>query len=118
MDTLRLNIAIDDQPFAAALADSPAARAFAAQLPLFLTLQDYEGTEKIAALADRLPAEPGAAHTARPGDITYYAPWGNLALFYGNGPSAPSGLVYLGRFDGDVIAALRGATRLRIEHAQ
>lgn len=118
MRTTILKITLGDRPFTAALADSSAARAFAAQLPLTLTLQDYEGTEKIAAVPARLPDEPGAVHTARPGDITYYAPWGNLALFYGHGPSAPPGLVYLGRFEGDVTAALRDATCIRIERAQ
>ncbi|MDO5623655.1 MAG: cyclophilin-like fold protein [Pseudomonadota bacterium] len=115
---MTLTIVLNDQPFRATLASSPAARALAAHLPLSLTLQDYEGTEKIAKLPFRLPDEAGAAHTGRPGDITYYAPWGNLALFHGDGPSVPPGLVYLGRFEGDATAALRGATRIRIERAQ
>lgn len=118
MSTLPVITTLNQQRFAAVLASSPAARALAAHLPLTLPLEDYARTEKIARLPFRLPDEPGAAHTGRPGDITYYAPWGNLALFYGEGPSAPPGLVYLGRFEGDVAAALRGATRLRIEHAQ
>lgn len=117
MPTTRARITLDGQPFAATLADGPAARALAAQLPLVLALQDYEGSEKIATLPVLLPDEAGAAHTARPGDITCYAPWGNLALFYRDGPIAPPGLVYLGRFEGDVAEALRVATRIRIERA-
>ncbi|MBE9579402.1 MULTISPECIES: cyclophilin-like fold protein [Moraxella] len=38
------------------------------------------------------------SHSAQAGDLTYYAPWGNLAIFTGNFGSA-SGLVYFGRID-------------------
>lgn len=111
---MQLKITLDGQPHTATLTESVAARAFAAQLPLSLALQDYADTEKIATLPTRLPPEPGAAHTGAPGDITYYAPWGNLALFYGHGPRAPAGLVYLGRLDGD-FSTLRRATRITLE---
>ncbi|MGB7979801.1 MAG: cyclophilin-like fold protein [Candidatus Nanopelagicales bacterium] len=81
------------------LDDTATARDFAALLPLTLALSDYAGTEKIADLPRRLNTTGApAAHTGRPGDITYYAPWGNFALFYGNGPNAP-GLIRLGRLE-------------------
>jgi hypothetical protein len=38
------------------LDDSPAARAFIAQLPLKVTLKDYASTEKIADLPRKLPS--------------------------------------------------------------
>ncbi|MEZ0206463.1 MULTISPECIES: cyclophilin-like fold protein [Ideonella] len=41
--------------------------------------------------------------TPAPGDLAYYAPWGNLAFFYRGAPHA-SGLVRLGRLLGDVKA--------------
>jgi hypothetical protein len=48
-------------------------------------LEDYSKTEKISDLPKKLTRE-GASAGAEPsvGDIAYYAPWGNLALFYKN----------------------------------
>ncbi len=76
-----------------------AARAFRALLPLRLELTDYNRTEKIADLPSRLTTrgEPDGIDP-EPGDLAYYAPWGNLALFYKDfGYSR--GLVRLGRLD-------------------
>jgi hypothetical protein len=52
-------------------------------LPISLTLDDHAGTEKISYLARKLSTE-GAPAGSDPstGDISYYAPWGNLAIFY------------------------------------
>lgn len=74
-----------------------AARAFRALLPLKLTLKDHNGTEKIGDLPKRLPVqgEPAGADP-EPGDIAYYAPWGNLAIYYADFEYS-RGLVRLGR---------------------
>jgi hypothetical protein len=85
--------------------DTAAGRDFASLLPLTLTLSDFHSTEKIADLPRTLEtsgAPTGVAAAA--GDITYYAPWGNLALFYRDFPYS-DGLVRLGRFDDDTAAA-------------
>ncbi|WP_090060141.1 cyclophilin-like fold protein [Celeribacter neptunius] len=100
----------------ATLDDSPAARDFAAMLPLELTLSDYHGTEKIADLPRKLDTT-GAPASYKPetGDITLYAPWGNLAIFYKPFQSS-RGLVRLGRFDGSISALLKdGDFPVRIE---
>ena len=83
----------------ATLDDTPTARDFAALLPLRLTLEDYAATEKISDLPRRLSiAEAPVGTTPSAGDIAYYAPWGNLALFHR--PFRYSeGLVRLGRID-------------------
>jgi hypothetical protein len=86
----------------AELEDSAAARDLAALLPLELTLRDYHGTEKIADLPTRLSTH-GAPDGIDPaiGDIAYYAPWRNVAIYYRDfGYSR--GLVRLGRVEGDV----------------
>ncbi|KQO45747.1 hypothetical protein ASF24_11100 [Methylobacterium sp. Leaf86] len=74
-----------------------AARAFRALLPLTLTLKDHNGTEKIGDLPRRLSiqGEPSGADP-EPGDIAYYAPWGNLAIYYEDFEYS-RGLVRLGR---------------------
>jgi hypothetical protein len=48
-----------------------------------LTFKDYAATEKVSDLPRRLStkgAPPGSDPSI--GDIAYYAPWGNLAVFY------------------------------------
>ena len=53
------------------------------------------------------------------GDITYYAPWGNLAIFYRDFGFA-QGLVKLGRIDSNVdeLARKQGELNVRFERAQ
>jgi hypothetical protein len=95
----RLRIAFATHAFTATLNDTQAARDLAALLPLALTIADYSTNEKIIHLPRKL-SEEGAAPFANeaPGDLCYYAPWGNLALFH-----APyrwsRGLLRLGRLD-------------------
>lgn len=96
---MKIIIRIDDKTLAASLSDNEAARAFAAQLPLKLTLKDYAATEKIADLPKRLPTD-GAPMGYKPssGGLTYYAPWGNLAIFYKDFEYS-RGLVPLGKIE-------------------
>ncbi len=70
---------------------------FIAHLPLTLELKDYASTEKIGFLPDKLTTE-GAPSGSTPtvGDISYYAPWGNLAIFYQDFAYSPE-LVKLGK---------------------
>ncbi|WP_203074390.1 cyclophilin-like fold protein [Falsiroseomonas ponticola] len=94
----------------ARLDDHATARDFASLLPLALTLRDHAATEKISDLPRRLTLTGApAGHDPRPGDIAYYAPWGNLAIFHRDfGYSA--GLVRLGRIEGDLAALSRPGT--------
>lgn len=101
-DAVRVRIVIGGTALAATLENNAASRDLAARLPLELTLKDYHGIEKIADLPFRLTTE-GAPEGIDPdvGDITYFAPWGNLALFYRDFGYA-RGLIRLGRIDGSV----------------
>ena len=59
-----------------------------------------------------------AGTAASVGDITYYAPWGNLALFYRRFDYA-AGLVRLGRIDEGADALRRpGPLTMRIERVE
>ncbi|MAQ16204.1 MAG: hypothetical protein CMN30_15615 [Sandaracinus sp.] len=110
-----IHVTVGDVVLTATLGDGPAARAFAVLLPLELTLSDYHATEKVSPLPKKLPTQgepPG--HAAVVGDITYYAPWGNLAIFYRPFGYA-EGLIHLGRFDGGLAPLLQDAgPRIRI----
>ena len=95
-----IRIRIGDQELLATLDNSVAGRDFLSLLPMSLTLEDYANTEKVSDLPRRLTTD-GAPEGYEPseGDITYYAPWGNLAIFYRDFGYA-RGLVRLGRING------------------
>ncbi len=113
---MKIRIKAGEKTLTAALDDNATARDFVALLPLTLTLRDYNHTEKISDLPKKLSTE-GTPSGCDPsvGDITYYAPWGNIAIFYRDFGFS-SGLVKLGKLDGDVDA-LRNteATKATIE---
>ena len=101
---MKVRVTIGEKVVTATLTDSEAARDFVSLLPLTLTLEDHNKTEKISELPKRLSTK-GAPSGSDPsvGDIAYYAPWGNLAIYYKDfGYSG--GLVILGKIDGDVEA--------------
>jgi hypothetical protein len=110
---------VEGTVMAATLEDTAVARDFAALLPLELSLDDYASTEKIAYLPRKLStAGAPRGSDARVGDITYYAPWGNLALFHKDFEYSP-GLVRLGRLDAGVEALRRlGPLRATIERIE
>ncbi|MFC4972973.1 cyclophilin-like fold protein [Halomonas beimenensis] len=113
---MKIQIVLEGQTLAATLEDTPAARAFADMLPLALDLADYHGIEKIADLPAALPTDDAPAGIdPEVGDITLYAPWGNLAIFYRDFGYA-RGLVRLGRIDGSTAALeAKGPLPARIE---
>jgi hypothetical protein len=107
---MKLRITLNGAPLAATLYDNAASRDFLKLLPLKLTLEDYASAEKIAYLPRKLDtAAAPAGFDPSPGDLTYYAPWGNLAIFYRDQPFA-SGLVSLGRIESGVDALKVGGT--------
>jgi hypothetical protein len=106
---VKINIRIEDRVIPATLNGSKAAQDFASLLPLSLTLEDYASTEKISDLPKRLSTNGApAGFDPSVGDITYYAPWGNLAIFYRDFEYS-TGLVSLGRLasDADIFASRR-----------
>jgi hypothetical protein len=102
--SMRLRIDAGGATVMAMLEDSPTARDFAALLPLTVTLVDYAGTEKVSDLPRRLStAGAPAGFDPSIGDIAYYGPWGNLAIFYRDFQYS-SGLIKLGTINGGMAA--------------
>ena len=114
---MKIRFTIDGKELATAtLMDNATARDFLTLLPLTLTLEDYAAAEKIAYPPRKLSMD-GAPAGSDPsvGDIAYYAPWGNLAVFYKDAPYA-RGLIPLGRIDSGAEALkLPGALKATIE---
>ena len=82
-----------------ALNDNPAADALYEMLPLELTFEEFNGTEKIAYLPEELPTD-GSPDSCDPdvGSLCYYIPWGNLCFFYRDF-RASSSLIPLGQVE-------------------
>ena len=87
--------------------DNETSRDFISLLPLTLTLEDYNRTEKISNLSKKLTTKDAPAGIDPSiGDITYYAPWGNFAIFYKDFGYS-KGLIRLGRIDSGLDALAR-----------
>lgn len=98
-NSMKLQIILDDKTITATLDGSQTSREFAALLPLTLQLKDYAGEEKISDLPSLLTTAGSPAGTAaKKGDITIFAPWGNLAIFY-KPHGYVTGLIKLGQLD-------------------
>ena len=96
---MKIRITLQDTVITATLTDSQTSRDFVSLLPLTLTFEDYAGTEKISYLPRKLSTEDAPSGSdPSVGDITYYAPWGNLAIFYRDFGYA-NGLVVLGKIN-------------------
>jgi len=96
---MKIQIKIKNKTITVTMLDNPAVRDFVKLLPLTLTLDDYAHTEKVSQLPEKL-STTGSPSGADPsvGDISYYAPWGNLAIFYQDFGYA-KGLIILGHID-------------------
>jgi hypothetical protein len=116
---MKINIKVKDKVVTATLSDSKTTRHFISLLPLTLTLEDYARTEKISDLPERLSTEDAPLGSdPSVGDIAYYTPWGNLAMFYRDSGYA-NGLVILGKTDGDIEAFnVPGSVEVTIELVQ
>jgi hypothetical protein len=82
--------------------DTPTGAALVEQLPLTLTFEDLGGQEKDGHLSEELTMDGlPAGDDPEVGDLGYYAPWGNVVLYYGD-VSYWDGIARIGRIDGDV----------------
>lgn len=112
---MTIRLTIDGHQIEATLTDSAAARDLATLLPLNLDTEDFHRTERVAYPPRELDTS-GAPDAVTPeaGDLAYYAPWGNLAFFYRDGPHSP-GLVILGRLTHSADIERLNADRIAVE---
>jgi len=115
---MKIRLIVGNEVATATLYDNATARDFASLLPLSLTMTDYDTIERISDLPRRLSVQ-GAPEGMAPvaGELTHYAPWGNLAIFI-EPRSHSRSLLPLGKVDeGLAILAQPGPYKLRIERA-
>jgi hypothetical protein len=97
------------------LNNSQAARDLYAQLPLSLKVENYSDNEKIFYPPKKLNTTNTPQADAKAGTLAYYAPWGDVVMFYGDFGRA-AGLYELGHaVSGDEhINEMAGTIRIEV----
>ena len=116
---MKIRLTIHGKEVSATLIDNATSRDLLSLLPLTLKLEDYAATEKITYLPRKL-STAGAPAGSDPsvGDVSYYAPWGNLAIFYKDFGYS-KGLIHLGRIESGIEAlSVSGTLKATIERVE
>ncbi|MDC7765563.1 cyclophilin-like fold protein [Priestia aryabhattai] len=96
----RIKLTFNNKEVFVRMYDNPASKDFLAQLPLTVTFEDYIGKEKVSILQKRLSIDDvQAGDLSKKGDFAYYAPWGNVAIFYKDFEDATNDLIILGQIE-------------------
>jgi hypothetical protein len=91
--------------------DSPATRDFLSMLPLTLSVEEFNGREKISYLPRELEYEGSPGSDPEDGDLIYFVPWGNLGFYYNTEGIGYSGQrLHLGTYEAslDELEELEG----------
>ncbi|WP_377702635.1 cyclophilin-like fold protein [Pseudoduganella sp. UC29_71] len=116
---MKIRLTVGSQSATATLYDNATARDFASLLPLSLTMEDYATIERVAALPRKLSTQ-GAPQGMAPaaGELSHYAPWGNLAIFVQGRPYSRA-LLPLGKVNqGLPLLAQPGPYQVRIDRME
>jgi hypothetical protein len=62
--------------------DNPTVRDFLSLLPLTMTLEEFNGREKIGYFSRKLATEGSPVSDPEDGDLIYFTPWGNIGFYY------------------------------------
>lgn len=90
---MQIQMQFQGKRFVLTLENNAAARDFYALLPLSLSFSDYVGKEKIARLDKSLSTQESGEYDPQIGDFFYFAPWGNVGIFYRT-PQSPKARLY------------------------
>jgi hypothetical protein len=100
--TMKIHIKVGKEVLTATMLNTETSRDFISMLPLTLRMKDYSGTEKISDLPRKVSTKNApSGYDPSVGDIAYYSPWGNLAIFYKDFDYS-KGLIKLGSIDGGI----------------
>ena len=117
--TTKIKLTFEGNEIYALINNSKAGDDFLSLLPLSVKAEDFNSTEKIFYLSKKLNTqnEPDGINP-KAGDITYYAPWGNIAIFYRDFRYS-NNLIYLGKFENvsdiEKLSNIKGNFDIRIE---
>jgi len=93
--TMKIGVKANGMTTVFELNNSPAARDLYSQLPLSIKIEDYSDNEKIFYPPRKLNTADTPMAAAKAGTLAYYAPWGDVVMFYKDFGSA-SGLYEIG----------------------
>lgn len=96
VEKMKIKILLGEDEILISLNDNPSSRSLYEQLPLSVKVEDYASNEKIFHPPRELSTlDAPVGYEPKVGDVTLYAPWGNVAIFYKNF-SYSKGLIKLG----------------------
>lgn len=110
-----IQIKVGDKSFACKLNGNDAAKDLTSKLPLKLKFEDFGSTERISYLPKslNLGSAPRSCDPQK-GDITYYVPWGNIAVFVRDFRPSDN-LVPLGKLSPEALKAIRESGSKEVE---
>ena len=117
-DTMKIRLTVNGKALTATLIDNETTRDFISLFPLTLTMEDLFRREKFAHLPRAISKEGKRAHTYEVGDIAYWSPGPDVALYYrSDGQEIPDpGIIVIGRIDSGVESFdVPGSIRATIE---
>ncbi|CAF30351.1 cyclophilin-like fold protein [Methanococcus maripaludis] len=92
---MRISIESNGETVVFELNNGQAAKELYEQLPLTIEVKNYGSNEKIFYPPNKLNTSNTPLANAKTGTLAYYAPWGDVVMFYGNFGTA-GGLYELG----------------------
>jgi hypothetical protein len=112
---IRISVTANSKTTVFELNNSPAARDLYDQLPLSIPVENYGNNEKIFYPPEKLNTGNTPLADAQRGTLAYYAPWGDVVMFYGKFGSA-AGLYELGHAisGSEHIRGMSGTIRIEI----
>jgi hypothetical protein len=118
VEKAKIRLTFNNQEIVMNMYDNPTSRDLLKLLPLTLKFEDYSGAEKIGHLPKALTTH-GSPSGSDPsvGDVAFYAPWRNLALYY-NDVGYYDGIIRLGHTNPSEMKKLKnikGDFNVRIE---
>src|SRR6266480_1778882 len=117
-DSMKITLKVGDRALTATLIDSKTTRDFVSLLPLTLTMNDLFGREKFAHLPRAISTEGKRSHTYEVGDIAYWSPGPDVAIFYRHdGEKIPApGVIVIGKIDSGMEELdVPGSVRVKFE---
>ncbi len=118
---VKLKISFDSAEIIAGIYHNQTSEAFLDSLPITTVFEDFIGKEKISYLSGKYPVDRmGKSIVPSEGDIMYYVPWGNLAIFYTKGHSINKDLVPIAKIESGFthLKHIDSASRVLIEQIQ
>lgn len=112
----KLSMQVGGQAVSIALADNVATQRLITQLPAELEFKDFNNTEKITYLPNKISVDGAPrGHAPKAGDMCIYVPWGNICIFY-HDYKYTGDLVYLGHVETglDVLSAQKNDFKVNL----